>query len=52
MAEEAKGAEVVEIALTAAFGYGTDVVGVPEAAAGGDRLHAVEPEASGAGGAS
>jgi hypothetical protein len=29
MAEEAEGAEVVEIALAAAFGYGTDVVGVP-----------------------
>jgi hypothetical protein len=50
--EEAKGAEVVEIALAAAFGYGTDVVGVPEAAAGGDGLHAVEAQASDAGGAS
>jgi hypothetical protein len=29
MAEEAEGAEVVEVALAAAFGYGADVVGVP-----------------------
>jgi hypothetical protein len=29
VAEEAKGAEVVEVALASAFGYGTDVVGVP-----------------------
>jgi hypothetical protein len=29
VAEEAEGAEVVEVALTAAFGYGADVVGVP-----------------------
>jgi hypothetical protein len=29
VAEETERAEVVEVALTAAFGYGTDVVGVP-----------------------
>jgi hypothetical protein len=52
MAEKTEGAEVVEVALAAAFGYGADVVGVPEAAAGGDGLHAVEAKASGAGGAS
>jgi hypothetical protein len=49
VAEEAEGAEVVEVALAAAFGYGADVVGVPEAAACGDGLHAVEIEAGGAG---
>jgi hypothetical protein len=52
MAEEAEGTEVVEVALAAAFGYGAYVVGVPEAAAGGDGLHGVEAEAGGAGGAS
>jgi hypothetical protein len=29
VAEEAEGAEVVEVALATAFGYGADVVGVP-----------------------
>jgi hypothetical protein len=29
VAEEAEGAEVVEVALAAAFDYGADVVGVP-----------------------
>ena len=29
MAEKAESAEVIEVALTAAFGYGADVVGVP-----------------------
>jgi hypothetical protein len=29
VAEEAKGAEVVEVALTTPFGNGADVVGVP-----------------------
>ena len=42
VAGEAEGAQVVEVALAAAFGYGADVVGVPERAAGGDGLHAVE----------
>ena len=51
MAEQAEGAEVVEVALASAFGYGADVVGVPEAAAGDDGLHAVEMQASCAGGA-
>jgi hypothetical protein len=45
VAEETEGTEVVEVALAAAFGYGEDVVGVPEAAAGGDGLHSVETEA-------
>ena len=36
VAKEAEGADVVEVALTSAFGYGADVVGVPQAAAGGD----------------
>jgi hypothetical protein len=45
--EEAEGAEVVEVTLTASFGYGPDVVGVPEAAPGGDGLHAVEAKAGG-----
>jgi len=49
VAEEAEGAEVVEVALASAFGYGADVVGVPEGASGGDGLHAVEMEAGGAG---
>jgi hypothetical protein len=52
VAEPAANAEVVEVALASAFGYGADVVGVPEGAAAGDGLHAVEAEASGAGGAS
>jgi hypothetical protein len=52
VAEEAQGAEVVEVALSAAFGYGADVVGVPEAASCGDGLHAVEAEAGAAGEAS
>jgi hypothetical protein len=51
VAEETEGAEVVEVALAAAFGYGADVVGVPQAAACGDGLHAVEMEAGGACGA-
>ena len=50
--EEAEGAEVVEVALAATFGYGTDVIGIPETAAGGDGLHAVEAQAGGAGGTS
>jgi hypothetical protein len=50
--EQAEGAEVVEVALATALGYGTDVVGVPEAAADGDGLHAVESEAGGPGWAS
>src|SRR5277367_6652096 len=49
MAEETEGAEVVEVALAAALGYGAYVVGVPEATAGGDGLHAVEAKAGGAG---
>ena len=52
MAGEAESAEVFEIALAAAFGYGEDVVGVPEGAAGVDGFQAIEGEAGGAGGAS
>jgi hypothetical protein len=52
VAEEAEGAEVVEVALAAAFGYRPDVVGVPEASAGGDGFHAIEMQAGGSGGAS
>ena len=29
VAKEAEGAEVIEVALAAAFGYGADVIGVP-----------------------
>jgi hypothetical protein len=50
VAEEAEGAEIVEVALATAFSYGADVVGVPEAAAGGDGLHAVEMQAGDSGG--
>ena len=45
VAGEAEGAEVVEVALAAAFGYREDVVGVPKGAAAGDGLHAVEAQA-------
>jgi hypothetical protein len=51
VAEKAESAEVREVALAAAFGYWADVVGVPQAAAGGDGLHAIEMEAGGTGGA-
>ncbi len=54
VAWEAEGAEVVEVALAAAFSDGADVVGVPEGAAGGDGLQAPKLEgfdASGAAGA-
>lgn len=47
--EQTKRAEVVEVALASAFGYGADVVCVPEAAAAGDCLHTVETQAGGAG---
>jgi hypothetical protein len=49
MAGEAEGTEVVEVALSAAFGDGADVVGVPEGVAGGDGLHAPELEGLSAG---
>jgi hypothetical protein len=52
VAEETEGSEVVEVALASAFGYGTNVVGIPEAAASGDGLHAVEAKARGSGWAS
>jgi hypothetical protein len=34
VAEQAQGAEVVQVAFSAAFGYGKNVVGVPERLAG------------------
>lgn len=43
--EETERANVVEVALASTFGYRTDVVGVPEALAGGDGFHAIETEA-------
>ena len=52
MAEDAEGAEIVEVALTSAFGYWANVVGIPQAAAGGDGLHGIEAETRDAGGAS
>ena len=42
VAGQAEGAEVVEVALASSFGYGEDVVGVPEGAASGDGFHAVD----------
>lgn len=51
VAGQAEGAEVIEVALAAALSYGTDVVGIPEGAAGGDGLHPVQAEAGDAGGA-
>jgi hypothetical protein len=45
VAEDAEGSEVVQVALASALGYREDVVGVPQAAAGGDGLHAVEVKA-------
>jgi hypothetical protein len=51
MAEQAEGTDVVEVALSSTLGDGQNVIGVPKAAAAGDGLHAVEPEACCAGGA-
>jgi hypothetical protein len=47
VAEETEGADVVEVALTSAFGHREDVVGVPQAAAGRDGFHSVEAEPCG-----
>lgn len=44
VARKAEGAEILEIALAAAFGDGANVVGVPERAAGGDGFEAPELE--------
>jgi hypothetical protein len=52
VAQKAKCAEIVEVALTTAFGYRPNVVGIPEAAPRGDGLHTVQSKTSGAGGAS
>ncbi len=45
VAGEAEGLEVGEVALASAFGYGEDVVGVPEGLAGRGGFEAVEAEA-------
>ena len=45
VAEKTEGAQVVQIALTAAFGYRADVVGVPETATGCYGFHSVEMQA-------
>lgn len=45
VAEQAKGAQVVEIALTSALGDGKDVIGVPERSTRLDRLHTVDAQA-------
>ena len=44
VAGQAEGAEVVEIALAAAFGDWKDVIGVPQGPAGSDGLHAPDGE--------
>jgi len=44
MAEEAECSDIVQVALAASFGYWEDVVGIPQAAAGGDGLHPVEAQ--------
>jgi hypothetical protein len=49
VAGDAEGANVIEVALSPALGYGEDVVGVPERAAAGDGFHAVERESGDAG---
>ena len=51
MAEQAEGSEVVQVALASAFGYGADVIGVPEATACGDGLHSIETQSGCSGGA-
>ena len=47
MTEKAERTDVIQIALAAALGHGQDVVCVPQAAAAGDGLHAVEAKSSG-----
>ena len=49
MAQKAESTDVIQIALAATLGYRQDVVCVPEAAAAGDGLHAVESETCDAG---
>ncbi len=49
MADEAEGADVVEVALAAAFGDRDNVVRIPERVAAGDGRHAVETQTFGAG---
>lgn len=47
MAEQAESPDVVQIALTATFTHGQDMVGVPETSAAGHGLHAVEAKSRG-----
>jgi hypothetical protein len=47
VAQKAKGAEIVEVALTTALSHWPNMVGIPEAAPRGDGLHAIKPQACG-----
>ena len=47
MTKKTEGPNIIQITLAATLGYRQDVVCVPEAAAAGDRLHAVETETGG-----
>jgi hypothetical protein len=49
MTQKAEGTKVVQVALSSPLGYGKNVVSVPQAAAAGDGLHAVEAKSGGAG---
>jgi hypothetical protein len=49
MAKQTQGAEIVEIALSPTFGYRTDVVGIPQGAAGCDGLQSIEAQSGDAG---
>jgi hypothetical protein len=44
MTKQTQGAEIVEIALSATLGHRTDVVGIPQGAAGCDGLQSIEAE--------
>jgi hypothetical protein len=52
MAKQTQGAEIVEIALSPTLGYRTDVVGIPQGAAGCDGLQSIEAQSGDAGCAS
>lgn len=45
VAGQTEGAEIVEVALTTAFGHGPDVVGIPKRATAGNGPHPIEREA-------
>lgn len=49
VAQKAQGTKVIEIALPAAFSYGNNVVGVPEASPGGDGLQSIKAQTGGSG---